>query len=190
MMRMLFLVLVFGLSIVPLEARAQSSQFKGLTTLSKELSHRIAPKDSPLELDHFVPAEDLEDLAGTWASFGSEHSFQNGLPNSVNMVILRVTLSSFAKRMGASCHTPQLVLHPRFAATLRKLCAWPAPEAKTEAAMMNFWSGVMGYNAPKEEYLAWREFFLSSSYRDRPAAETVEAMTFSITMNPHFLLHR
>lgn len=189
-MRALFLVLAFGLGLVPIEVGAQSSQFKGLTAVSKELSNRIAPKDSPLELDHFIPAEDLEDLAGTWASFGNEHSFQNGLPNSVNMVILRVTLSSFARSMGASCQTPQLMLHPLFLATLQQLCAWPAAEAKTERVMLNFWSSVMGYSAPREEYLAWREFFLNSSYRDRPAAETVEAMTFSITMNPHFLLHK
>jgi hypothetical protein len=47
----------------------------------------------------------------------------------------------------------------------------------------------MGYNASEEEYVAWRDFFLSE-YAKQPAAETIAAMTFAITMNPSFLLHR
>ena len=33
-------------------------------------------------------------------------------------------------------------------------------------------------------------YFLSSSYRDRPATETIAAMTLAITMNPYFLMHK
>ena len=47
----------------------------------------------------------------------------------------------------------------------------------------------MGYNASEDEYVAWREFFLRE-YRKQPASETISAMTFAITMNPSFLLHR
>ncbi len=36
----------------------------------------------------------------------------------------------------------------------------------------------------------WRDFFLASSYRDRPANETVAAMTLAITMNPYFLISK
>ena len=46
----------------------------------------------------------------------------------------------------------------------------------------------MGFSAPREEYLAWRDFFLNSSYRDKPAREAVPAMALSIMLNPHFLL--
>jgi hypothetical protein len=56
--------------------------------------------------------------------------------------------------------------------------------------LLDFWLGVMGYNAPDEEFTAWRDMFLHSSYQNRPAAETIEAMTLAITMNPHFLLHK
>jgi hypothetical protein len=55
--------------------------------------------------------------------------------------------------------------------------------------LQEFWFSVMGYNAPQSEYAAWREFFLTS-YASRPAAETIDAMTLAITMNPYFLLHR
>jgi hypothetical protein len=142
----------------------------------------------PLELDWYLPAHGLDYLLGTWSTFGSEHGFQNGTPNALSMVIWHVTLSGFARSMGASCQGLQMPLHPRFVAELRKLCAWPAAEAKADSVMMAFWLSLMGYDAPRTEYIAWRNFFLTSSYKDRPASEAVSAMTLAILMNPHFLL--
>jgi hypothetical protein len=170
-------------------AQAQNSQFKGWAAVSRELSTRLAQPGMALNLYQFVPADDLDDLLGTWYRFGDEHTFQNGSPNSVSMVIWRVALSGFAKSVADSCETPRLAFHQQFFDTLRTLCRWPAAEAKTDAAMMEFWFGVMGYNAPESEYVAWRDFF-RTSYAKRPAAETIDAMTLAITMNPYFLLHR
>ncbi|NJM34652.1 MAG: hypothetical protein HC850_08010 [Rhodomicrobium sp.] len=45
-------------------AHAAPSRLKGLTALSKELSARIAPEDSPIELDRYMPADGLDDLVG------------------------------------------------------------------------------------------------------------------------------
>jgi hypothetical protein len=189
MMRLVAIALAFGLCIAQ-PAGAQTSQFKGWYVVTNELSTRIAPKGAPLDLDRFLPAEDMEDLLGTWFRFGGEHVYQNGLPNSVNMVIWHVALSRLSKSMAASCKNPEFAFHPRFLATLRKLCAWPAQEARSEEVLFEFWLSVMGYSAPEEEFIAWRDFFLHSSYRNRPAGETVDAMTLAITMNPHFLLHK
>ena len=126
---------------------AQSSQFKGWAAISKELSTRIAPKDQPLDLDEFLPSESMDDLLGTWTTFGTEHRFRNGVPNALNMTIWHVALSGFAKAVGQSCTTPRLAFHPRFIATLHKLCAWPAAEARDERVLLEFWTSVMGYNA-------------------------------------------
>jgi hypothetical protein len=177
------------LALAPPTAQAESSQFKGLTAASRELSTRLAPKDAPIELDRFLPGDDLGELLGTWSGFGSEHSFRNGGPNSLNMVVWHATLSRFAAAVGGSCATPRLTLHPHFLDTLQKLCAWPAESAKSDAVLQEFWLSVMGYNAPEAEYAAWRDFF-RQSYGQRPAAETVAAMTLAITMNPYFLLHK
>jgi hypothetical protein len=171
------------------DAAAQTSRFKGWAAISKELSTRIAPKGEDLDLDRFLPAEDMEDLLGTWSTFGTEHSFQNGLPNSVSIAIWHATLSGFAKSIGASCTTPQLEFNERFLKTLQKLCAWPAADARTNAALLDYWWSIMGYNAPEQEYTAWRDYFLAN-YQTRPAAETVTAMTLAITMNPYFLLNK
>ena len=189
MMRALAAAALIVLALLPEHAMAQSSQFKGWAAISKELSTRIAPKDQPLDLDEFLPSESMDDLLGTWTTFGTEHRFRNGVPNALNMTIWHVALSGFAKAVGQSCTTPRLVFHPRFIATLRKLCAWPGAEARDESALIEFWTSVMGYNASEDEYVAWRDFFLRE-YAKQPAAETIAAMTFAITMNPSFLLHR
>jgi hypothetical protein len=187
MRRLAAIALLLGLAAAP--ALAQTSQFKGLAAVSRELSSRIAPRHAPLELDRFLPAEDLDVLLGSWTGFGGEHNFKNGVPNALNMVIWHATLSRFAAAMGESCAQPRLEFHPRFRATLRKICAWPAPEAQSEAALAEFWLALMGFGAPETEYAAWRDFF-RAAYAGKPAAETVAAMTLAIALNPHFLLHK
>jgi hypothetical protein len=182
------ITLIFS-TISTTQSKAQNAQFKGWAAISRELSTRLAAPGASLDLHKFVPADDLDELLGTWNRFGDEHTLQNGSPNSVSMVIWRVALSGFAKSVAGSCGQPRLSFHERFLTTLRKLCRWPAPEAKSDAVLQEFWFSVMGYNAPQSEYTAWREFFLAS-YASRPAAETIDAMTLAITMNPYFLLHR
>ena len=80
MMRALATAVLVAIALLPAErAIAQSSQFKGWAAISKELSIRIAPKDQPLDLDEFLPSESMDDLLGTWTTFGSEHRFRNGV---------------------------------------------------------------------------------------------------------------
>ena len=189
MNRLLAIALLFVLAAGAARAEVLSSQFKGLAAASRELSSRIAPKDAPIELGNFLPAEDLDGLLGSWANFGSEHNFRNGVPNSLNMVIWHATLSRFAAAMGDSCANPRLAFHPRFRATLQKVCTWPAEGAQADATLQEFWLALMGYAAPEAEFAAWRDFF-RAAYVGKPAAETVAAMTLAIAMNPHFLLHQ
>jgi hypothetical protein len=173
----------------PQPALGQTSEFKSLVAVAKELSSRIAPKNQSLDLEQFVPADGMEDLLGTWGMFGAERSFQNGVPNTVNAMIWYVTLSRFAVSIADSCDEPQHAFHPRFAGTLKKLCSWPSAEAGSEAVLSQFWWGIMGHSAPEQEYAAWRDFF-RSAYAGKPASDTIAAMTLAITMNPYFLLHR
>lgn len=170
----------------PVEAAAR---LKGLAALSKELSARIAPEDGPIELDRYMPADGLDDLVGTWSGFGSEHKFRNGMPNAVNMVLLRLVFSGFARSLAKSCDSPQLLLNERFYNALEALCAWPDPEAKSDAVMTNFWLGLAGYDAPQEEYGIWRDF-VRRTYGEKSAQEAIESMTLALMLNPYFLLEK
>jgi hypothetical protein len=187
--RLVHLALLPALLVAPGASQAQSSQFKGWATISRELSVRIAPAGKPLDLDQFLPAEGMDDLLGTWSTYGAEHIFRNGVPNALNLAIWHVTLSGLAEAMGQSCAAPRLTFHETFIATLQKLCAWPAAQARDEQVLLDFWTGVMGYNASEEDYTAWRDFFLRE-YAAETAAKTIAAMTLAITMSPRFLMHR
>jgi hypothetical protein len=171
-------------------AFAQGAQFKGEPALTRELAARLTTGKLAFELDWFLPAAGLDDLLGSWSSFGSEHSFQNGTPNALNMVIWHVTLTNFARSLAVWCDGPWIMFEDKFAASLAKLCGWPGPMGKDEAVLQTFWITLMGYAAPREEYIAWRDFFLTSSYRDKPARETIPAMALAILLNPHLLLRR
>jgi hypothetical protein len=52
-----------------------------------------------------------------------------------------------------------------------------------------FWLAMMGYNAPQEEFLVWKDFVLAT-YGEKKAAEAIEAMTLALMMNPYFLLEQ
>jgi hypothetical protein len=166
-----------------------AAHFKGINALSTELSARIAPEEAPIELDRFMPADGLDDLTGTWAAFGVEHAFQNGQPNAVNMVLLRLAFSRFAKSLASNCTSPELILNEPFVDTLEALCSWPSAEAKSETVLQNFWLSMMGYNAPKSEYEIWRDF-VRRTYEQHKARDALEGMTLAVMLNPYFLLER
>ena len=179
-----------GFLMVPTLASAQISKFKGWASVNRELTARIAPSGVEFEMEKYIPATGLEQLLGTWNSFGAEHSFKNGLPNPLNMLIWQVALKSVSGVMGRACSSTQIRYHQKFVAILQKLCTWPAATAKDQDVLMDFWLSLMGYNAPESEFTAWQEFFTTSSYKNRKPDETIEAMAFAIFMNPYFLLNR
>lgn len=181
-------ILLAIVTLISLPAFAQHSEFKGWAAIKRELTARLAPQRAELELDDFIPAEGLEALMGTWVNYGAEHSFRNGTPNPVNMLLWHVTLSGFSKSMGQSCARDRFGFHPQFKQVLSRVCEWPKADAQSDAAMVDFFLSVMGYNAPESEYVLWRDFFRQSGYKSKPAAEVVEAMTLAITMNPYFQL--
>ncbi len=186
-MRRCLVPFLFWFFAATMAAGAAPAQFKGLSALSKELSARIAPLEAPIELDRFMPADGLDDLTGTWSAFGTEHTFRNGQPNAVNMVLLRLAFSRFAKSLAASCASPQLLLNEPFFDTLEALCTWPSAEARSEDVLIAFWLAMMGYNAPKSEYEIWRDF-VRDTYTKRKPSEAIEAMTVALMLNPYFLL--
>jgi hypothetical protein len=188
-MKRTLVIIAVCLSIASSPALSAVPRFKGLFALSQELSARIAPVDSPIELDRFMPADGLDDLVGTWSNFGTEHRFQNGTPNAVNMVLLRLAFAGFARSLAKSCGSPQMLLTDGFYDTLETLCAWPSAKAKGDTALTAFWLGLMGYDAPEKEFQVWRDFF-RHTYAKKKAAETIEAMTLAIMLNPYFLLEQ
>ena len=137
-----------------------------------------------------MPADGLDDLVGTWAAFGTEHKFQNGQPNAVNMVLLRLTFAGFAQSLATSCTSPQLLLNDTFFDTLEALCSWPAEGARSEQVLTTFWLGLMGYNAPQERIRRSGATSSSAPTARKKRSEAIEGMTLALMLNPYFLLEQ
>jgi hypothetical protein len=168
--------------------------FRGYAAIEQTLTERLLADGTEFHFNRYIKlppglsSEPLLALLGTYASTGSDQ-FQNGDPNSVNMLLWQMFLQLTGQELAAHCaHQGKLRLNPVFEATLAPLCTWPADTAKTDAALRGFWTGVMGYDAPEEEFLAWEKFALSSSYAAKPANEALPILFFLVTYNPHFLL--
>ena len=112
------------------DGAAQTSRFKGWAPSPRSCRPASRPKGESLDLDRFLPAADMEDLLGSWSTFGSEHAFQNGLPNSSalpsGMPPCRTSPRASA-RPAASRSSSSIA---QFAETLQTLCTWPAAGAR------------------------------------------------------------
>jgi hypothetical protein len=137
-------------------------------------------------------------LLGGFSGEATNNDFRNGNPNAMNMLLWQIALSGLAGDVAGSCGTNNNPLklgfaykyNDQFAARLKKLCAWPAVEAKTEDNLLKLWLSVMSFDAPKQEYEAWRDFFLASSspFANSPSKDAVKAMMRAMLLSPYFLL--
>ena len=146
-------------------------------------------KGTRFSMGDFVPEVQLLSMLGTWVGFQTERVFQYGLPNPASALVWYFGWTDLAQVLGQSCLTPEIFkAYPQFRLVLEKTCRWPSADAKTDDAMLDFWFAMMGYEAPESEYEAWRDFFVSSTFKDRQGDEAVRAMSLAILMNPYFLL--
>jgi len=175
----------------PAMATAKVGEYRGYIAAESLISERLLLEGAPFSFSTYSNGQrGLLNLLGFYESDG-ENSFRNGQPNSINMLMWQMVLQGFASDVAAHCtNQSRLLFQPVFRSTLDTLCRWPSPEAQDDATMRMFWLSVMSYDAPEEEYLAWRDFFLRSSYVSRPASEAVSALILSILYNPHFLLRK
>jgi hypothetical protein len=169
--------------------------YKGYQVIEQTLTGRLLADGEEFSFRTYlkVPGQKVEagpllQLLGEYNGTGN-NEFANGDPNSVNMLLWQLLLQLAGKDLAARCQNQgHLRLNPVFEASFTPLCQWPAASAKTDEVLRAFWLGVMGYDAPEEELLAWENFALTSGYASKPAAEAIPALFLLITYNPYFLL--
>lgn len=188
-------VLLALLASPPPRAHAEPA-FRGYAAIEQTVTDRLLADGTGFSFRRYLKSTDtkveakaLLDLLGTYDETSGSDQFKNGDPNSVNMLLWQLLLEAMGQELSLRCsHTGTLHLNPVFQAAIDPLCQWPAPSAKTDSALRGFWTAVMGYDAPEEEFLAWEQFALTSSYAGKPAAEAVPILFFLVAYNPYFLL--
>ena len=180
-------------------ARAQAGhdEFRGYAEVNKLIHERVA-QENGFELGQYLDkvsalptSGDLLSLLGTFDVSDPSSTFRNGDPNSINMLLWYIALDKFATDIASHCTMGlgTLILRDEFWAALKPLCAWPEPSAKTDAVLYLFWSALLRYDAPPEEFQAWKTFFIQEpAYQNASAQTVISEMGLSALYNPYFLL--
>jgi hypothetical protein len=170
------------------------SEFRGAQEIEKILSGRIIEQGNSLDfgLLYLGGDQSLKDLMG-FPGRGVNEKFRNGKPNSVNMLIYFLVFQAFARDLSRACDEAsqgELVqkLQPTFKDTLVRFCTWPSIGDKPEDNLFDLWVGLMSFDAPYDEFMTWKDFFLSAEFVNKPAKEVLSSMIFAVLMNPHFVL--
>jgi hypothetical protein len=176
-----------------------ANPLKGYAKINSIVHERIA-KTNGFELGQYldkvetIPNGDLLSLLGTYDGSDTNSTFHNGAPNTLNMLLWYIAFNKLSDAIASNCSGmttdgSNLVLIPQFAAALKPLCAWPAKSAQSDGVLYGFWSAILSYDAPPEEFQAWKTFFLSeSSYQGANASTVISDMALSALYNPYFLL--
>jgi hypothetical protein len=190
-------------------AQSDHDVFRGYTAINQIIQERVA-QDNGFELGQYldkvsvIPSSgDLLSLLGTYDGSDTSSTFRNGDPNSINMLLWYIALDEFAADIASNCNSvtqnvpsgasgvSPLVLNDDFLAALKPLCAWPDPSAKIDAVLYAFWSALLQYDAPPEEFQAWENFFLNEpAYQNASAASVISDMGLAALYNPYFLLEQ
>lgn len=170
------------------------SEFKGAQAIERILNGRIIAPGNVLDFGMAYLGGDLslKDLMG-FPGRNVNEKFRNGKPNSVNMLIYYLVFQAYARDLSKACGSAGeggmvQMLQPAFRDTLRRICDWPGMGDKPEDTLFDLWVGLMSFDAPYDEFVIWKNFFLSGEFANQSANEVLSSMIFAVLMNPYFLL--
>lgn len=193
-MRLLFLNLLLCASV---SAQAAPAKLIGASALSDKIFSRVFVASSPtkkwtfLDLYFFTnPPYSFVDQLGYYDA--ASYEIKNGDPNSYSMILLGVLVDNISQLVSESCATtstgPQL--QKELQSTLAKLCAWPALSAVDENVLTEFFHQITLFDYSFEEKQAWLAQFQHPDSLQKTANDVIYEMTFTLMMNPHYLLKK
>ena len=192
-MRSLNLILILSfLSILP-----AFGEYRGYEAVNTILAERLISPDSPFGLAVYLgePIQridnSLRDLLGTYNGSVLGSKFRNGKANPVSILLWYTAFEGLARDIVSRCEgeaKSSQKFSERFVQSLMPLCNWPSGDSKSDSTLFAFWVSLMDFDAPEEEFLAWKAYFTSSE--SSLYKEVISAMVISIFMNPHFLLKK
>jgi len=188
-----------SLLMFPTVSRAgAASQYLGYTVINQNLRERIMTPDSTFNLGKYLGENRSEPranggllaLLGTYVGGDLDAGFRNGDPNPMNSILWYVALGGLARDFAKQCDTPpsDLPLSPEFKTVLMKFCTWPNGAQLTDDQLYSFWNSLVGFDAPNDEFQAWRDFARSPEMVAMPAKAAIQSLGLAALFNPYFLL--
>lgn len=184
-----------------------SSGFKGFPVIKRVLSERWLGDAMTLDLAIYLgegggyySSSGLTSLLGSYEGSGGSlnSTFSNGEPNVVALVLWHVIFSELAVDLASTCtsngkhytRAASVPVRDSLTAALKPICNWPAASARSDETLLGLWLELMSFDAPEEEYEAWRDFFKGPAYAGATYTQVVSAMVLAAYSNPHFLLRK
>lgn len=195
---MKFLIVLTFLVLAP-HASASSAKLIGAQAMSDKIFSRIYESATSEKnwtiLDLYCFSKPPFSFTAQ-LGFYDKASFEikNGDPNSYNMILYVRLVDNIAQWVAESCSpttiTNRPVIKSRLQTSLGKLCAWPLPHAIDQNNLIDFFHQITLFDYSFEEKLAWLAHFQSSEMQKKNAHDVIYEMTFTLMMNPYFLLKR
>jgi len=179
-----------------LPSRADGVPLRGYVAVNQVLAARLFKPGSAFYLGHYLDEDTGEsqgdDLLALMGTYDTNSQFINGTPNGINTLLWYLAFTGLSDDLGAVCDPPGqqpdvlALLDPEVEKMLEGLCAWKDPTVRTADKLQALWIQFLGFDAPYEEFEAFRDFMLGLG--PESGHQTVSDATFVMLMNPYFLL--
>lgn len=171
-----------------------TGEYRGSLLLSQILGERLNEGGGAIPLHSFVGGDDMLALLGSVSTVDGVSRFQNGNPNTINVLLYSVLFRSvanilFAQVCQGDFSNPDFIVSLKAKEKLLPLCSWPAPEARSDAVLEGIWITLLSYDAPRAEELSWADFMRSKEIAI-PAEKAFSDAIYTAFMNPHFILQK
>lgn len=165
-------------------------KYKGSASIQNHLNTTMFAQN--MELKTYSLAT-VEMMLGVWRQIDDGTTvFINGAPNGFSLSVYHVLFEQLASETSKLCDpllfpSVHLKFQTDFTQKILTLCDWPKKSAQDYQLLFSFWSNLIGFNAPSEEFQEWYKFFINE-YQSEKAEMVIKNMLLSIFYSPYFLL--
>lgn len=180
---------------------AAPSKMIGTSALSKKVFSRILVSQTQ---DKSWTLPDLYFFTEPPVSFVEQMGFydvesfeiKNGDPNPFNMILISLLAHNISEQLAQSCSTlpattvPLPMIQDPLRKILTQLCLWPAPQSLDQAVINNFFHQITGFDFSSAEKDVWMKHVQSPLFLQKNSTQAIYEMTYTLFMNPYFLLKK
>jgi hypothetical protein len=181
--------------------RSAAGGFRGYEAVNAAVRGRLidqaAPNGGDFNLSFYL-GDDSGNLARLLGGFEGG-DFRNGAPNSLNMLLWYIGMSSFADDVAAAvcdAHSPliadgSITLSPDAVAAMTPACALPDDPDTRAAVLQTLWLTTVAFDAPRAEFAEWAAGLGSPEATAGAPGRTVLAKLLTgALLDPYVLLER
>ncbi len=169
----------------------EKPRYRGRPEIQNILSERILKPGNKFYFGQILNDDSLANMLGAYPESPNRRLI-NVTPNTMNYILWHILARGIADNLIKLTEEPMAGVFNAAATDktielTKKICNWPAAEAKDPKNLESIWLHFLKYDSPEEEFNIWRSFVLSEKFSLNGKAAASE-MFYMMFMNPYFLL--